>query len=115
VRRHEADGEPVTGHEDPELLEHAHVVATGPMLDKCSNADPPDVYERPRCRSTGDRRVGEQRHRGWPMGAVQRHVPDDEGSLTDEVVLLQLGRSEVDLDGAQDRPETIAAVVRQHG
>jgi hypothetical protein len=37
------------------------------------------------------------------MGAVQRHVLDDEVSLTDEVVLFELGRPEVDLDSAQDR------------
>ena len=54
-------------------------------------------------RSTGDRRVGEQRHRGCPVGAGQRHVLDDEASRTDEVVLFELGRPEVDLDGAQDR------------
>jgi hypothetical protein len=35
------------------------------------------------------------------VGAVEGHVLDDDVSLTDEVVLLELGRPEVDLDGAQ--------------
>ncbi len=44
------------------------------------------------------------------MSAVQRHVLDDEVYLTDDVVLLELGRAEVDLYGSQDRPQTIAAL-----
>ena len=54
--------------------------------------------------------VGQQRHRGGPVGAVQRHVLDDEVALADEVVLLEAGRPEVDLDGAQDRPQPLAAL-----
>jgi hypothetical protein len=44
------------------------------------------------------------------VGAVQRHVLGDELSLTDEVVLLEHGRAEVDLDGAQNRLQTIASL-----
>ena len=44
------------------------------------------------------------------MRAVQRHVLDDEVTLTDEVVLLEPGRPEVDLNGTQDRRQTIAAL-----
>src|SRR6478609_2772584 len=41
------------------------------------------------------------------MCAVQGHVLDDEISLTDEVVLHELCRPEVDLNGTQNRLETI--------
>jgi hypothetical protein len=64
----------------------------------------------PRSWSAGDRHVDEQRHRGCQVGAVQNHVLDDEVYLADQVVLLELGRPEVDLDGAQERPQTIAAL-----
>jgi hypothetical protein len=37
-------------------------------------------------------------------------VLDNEVSLNDEVVLLELGWPEVDLDSAQDRLQTIAAL-----
>lgn len=35
------------------------------------------------------------------MCAGQGHVLDDQASLTDQMVLLELGRPEVNLDGAQ--------------
>ena len=60
------------------------------MFDEHPVDDPPDVDERPRYRSTGDGQVGEQRHGGRPVGAVQRHVLDDEVALSDQVLLLEL-------------------------
>ena len=42
--------------------------------------------------------VGEQRHRGRPVGAVQREVLGDEVAVADEVVLLDGDRSEIVVD-----------------
>ena len=49
-----------------------------------------------------DRRAGEQRHRGRPVGAVHREVLRDEVALADEVVLLDGDRPEVGVDDAED-------------
>ena len=44
------------------------------------------------------------------MRPVQREVLRDKVAFADEVVLLELGRPEVDLDGAQDQPHALAAL-----
>ena len=41
---------------------------------------------------------------------MHRHVLDHEVCLTDEVVLLELGRPEIDLDGAQNQLQTLATL-----
>ena len=93
-----------------QLLEQAHVVAARPVLDDHPIYHAPDVDKPPRRRTTRNGRVGEQRHRGGPVGPVQREVLRYEVTFTDEVVLLDGDRPKVVVDGAQDALEAVAAL-----
>src|SRR3954451_5602226 len=101
---------PSPGSWTAEPLDHPQVVAAGPVLDEHAVGDPPDVDEVPRCGLVCDREIGQQRHRGAAVGAVQGDVLDGEVSLGDEVMLLGAGRAEVSLDRLEDLPQSLAAL-----
>src|SRR3954468_12430888 len=101
---------PSPGSWTAEPLDHPQVVAAGPVLDEHAVGAPPDVDEVPRCGLVCDREIGQQRHRGAAVGAVQGDVLDGEVSLGDEVMLLGAGRAEVSLDRLEDLPQSLAAL-----
>ena len=69
-----------------DLSQESDVVAAGPVLDDYLVGDPPDVDEVPGDGLAGWGQVGEQRHAGRHMVAVQREMHDHEVILSDDTM-----------------------------